>query len=160
MRDSTIRSRFRRQIILFAPAAFSASILRAQNTGRGQTSTRPASDQPRPISLQGSVEDVDGKAFQNTDDKALRNAEDKPYRSSDDKSKDVRLPNGKSQTDEILKDDYAKNLKDARDLTGLARGLEEDLEKNEAFVFSLTTLKKLDDMERLTKRIRSRMKRY
>lgn len=79
----------------------------------------------------------------------LQNTEDKP----------VRLPNGKIQTDEILKDDYAKNLKDARDLTGLARGLEEDLEKNEAFVFSLTTLKKLDDMERLTKRIRSRMKR-
>ncbi len=105
---------------------------RGQNSGSGQTTIRAAADQPKPTPLQDE--------------------EDKP--------KDIRLPNGKMQTDEILKDDYAKNLKDARDLTGLARGLEEDLEKNEAFVFSLTTLKKLDDMERLTKRIRSRMKRF
>ena len=151
MRDSTIRSRLRRQLILLAPALFTASFVRAQNTGghgmdpdhpmdlshsqnagNGEPTIRPVADQPKPIPLQ--------------------NTEDKP--------KDVRLPNGKSQTDEILKDDYAKNLKDARDLTGLARGLEEDLEKNEAFVFSLTTIKKLDDMERLTKRIRARMKRF
>jgi hypothetical protein len=156
MRDSTIRSRFRRKLILLAPAAFTASFFRpqgmraqnngghamdpdhpmdlsrGQNTGSGQTTIRANADQPKPVPLQ--------------------DAEDNP--------KNVRLPNGKSQTDEILKDDYAKNLKDARDLTGLARGLEEDLEKNEAFVFSLSTLKKLDDMERLTKRIRSRMKRF
>lgn len=78
----------------------------------------------------------------------------------DEDKPDVRLPNGKRQVDEILKDDYEKNLKDARDLTGLARSLEEDLEKNDAFVFSLSSLKKLDDMEKLTKRIRGRMKRF
>jgi hypothetical protein len=82
-----------------------------------------------------------------------------PDTNPDDKN-DFRLPNGKRQVDEILKDDYEKNLKDARDLTNLARSLEEDLEKNEAFVFSLSTLKKLDDMEKLTKRIRARMKRF
>jgi len=137
MRDSTIRSRLRRQFILLAPAALSASFLGAQgidlsrDTTPGQTTIRPVPDQPKPVPLQNT----------------------------EDKTKEVRLPNGKLQTDEILKDDYVKNLKDARDLTGLARGLEEDLEKNEAFVFSLTTLKRLDDMERLTKRIRARMKR-
>jgi hypothetical protein len=73
---------------------------------------------------------------------------------------EIRLPNGKRQMDEILKDEYQQNLKDARDLTGLARSLEEDLEKNEAFVFSIATLKKLDDMEKLTRRIRTRMKHY
>ena len=72
---------------------------------------------------------------------------------------DIRLPNGKKQTDEILKADYEKNLSDARDLTGLARSFEEDLEKNEAFVLSISSLKKLDDMEKLTRRIRARMKR-
>lgn len=72
---------------------------------------------------------------------------------------DERLPNGKKQIDEILKADYEKNLKDARDLTNLAQSLEEDLERNDAFVFSLSSLKKLDDMEKLTKRIRARMKR-
>ena len=71
---------------------------------------------------------------------------------------DVRLPNGKKQVDEILKADYEKNLSDARDLTGLARSFEEDLEKNEAFVLSLSSLKKLDDMEKLARRIRARMK--
>jgi len=69
----------------------------------------------------------------------------------------VRLPNGKNQQDEILKADYAKNVKDARDLLLLTRTFEEDLEKDKAFVFSLSSLKKLDDMERLTKRIRGRM---
>jgi NH3-dependent NAD+ synthetase len=72
---------------------------------------------------------------------------------------EIRLPNGKKQMDEILKNDYEKNLQDARDLTSLARSLEQDLEKSEAFVFSLTSLKKLDDMEKLTRRIRARMKR-
>ena len=71
---------------------------------------------------------------------------------------DVSLPNGKKQLDEILKADYEKNLSDARELTGLARSFEEDLEKNEAFVLSLSSLKKLDDMEKLTRRIRARMK--
>jgi hypothetical protein len=72
---------------------------------------------------------------------------------------DIRLPNGKKQLDEILKADYEKNLSDARELTGLARSFEEDLEKNEAFVLSLSSLKKLDDVEKLTKRIRARLKR-
>jgi hypothetical protein len=87
-----------------------------------------------------------------------RNIQQQNDSSAEDKN-DFRLPNGKKQVDEILKDDYEKNLKDARDLTNLARSLEEDLERNEAFVFSLSTLKKLDDMEKLTKRIRARMKR-
>jgi hypothetical protein len=83
-----------------------------------------------------------------------------PDPNGDEKPGDIRLPNGKKQQDEILKADFEKNVKDARELTDLARSFEEDLEKNEAFVFSLSSLKKLDDMERLTKRIRGRMKRF
>jgi hypothetical protein len=155
MRDSTIRSRLRRQFILLAPAAFTASLLRAQDTGTGQGGGH-GMDPSHPMDLSRGQDTGSGKT-------TIRGVADQPppapLQNADDKPKDVRMPNGKIQTDEILKDDYAKNLKDARDLTGLARGLEEDLEKNEAFVFSLTTLKRLDDMERLTKRIRSRMKR-
>jgi hypothetical protein len=151
MRDSTIRSRLRRQMILLAPAAFTASLLRAQNPGQqppapGQSNTKP--NNPQPTAHLQSRDDADPTDVRPPYGKKLT-----------DPNAEVRLPNGKLQTDEILKDDYAKNLKDARDLTGLARGLEEDLEKNEAFVFSLASLKKLDDMERLTKRIRARMKR-
>jgi hypothetical protein len=73
--------------------------------------------------------------------------------------RDVRLPNGKLQRDEILKAEYAQNLKDARELSELARTFELDLEKSDRFVLSLSLLKRLDEMEKLTKRIRGRMKR-
>jgi hypothetical protein len=71
----------------------------------------------------------------------------------------VRLPNGKLQSDEILKADYASNLKDARELMDLTKAFELDLEKSDANVLSLSLLKKLDDIDKLTKRIRGRMKR-
>src|ERR1700685_1672976 len=73
---------------------------------------------------------------------------------------DVRLPNGKKQQDEILKAEYEQNVKDAQELAKLARAFEEDLEKDARYVLSLSSLKNLDDMEKLTKRIRGRMKRY
>lgn len=69
------------------------------------------------------------------------------------------LPNGKLQRDEILKAEYDQNLKDARDLVELSKSFELDLEKSDRFVLSLGLLKKLDDMEKLTKRIRGRMKK-
>ncbi len=72
---------------------------------------------------------------------------------------DVKLPSGKSQRDEILKADRERNLKDAADLLELAQQLQQDIEKNDAFVFSLTTLKKTDDIEKLAKKIRTRMRR-
>lgn len=124
MRDSTVRSRVRRRLLLAVPAVVSASLLSAQSHS---SAVQTPSGQP-PLDA--------------------------------DPRNEVRLPNGKKQVDEILKDDYEKNLQDARDLSSLARSFEEDLEKNDAFVFSLSSLKKLDDMEKLTKRIRGRMKRF
>jgi hypothetical protein len=79
---------------------------------------------------------------------------------ADEPPDDIRLPNGKKQQDEILKAEYEKNLKDAQELAAIATTFEQDLEKSDRFVLSLSSLKKLDDMERLTKRIRGRMKRY
>jgi hypothetical protein len=71
---------------------------------------------------------------------------------------DATLPNGKSQKDEILKAEYQQNLKDAAQLTELAQQLQQDLEKNDRFVFSISTLKKTDDIEKLVKKIRARMR--
>ncbi|MGD1073676.1 MAG: hypothetical protein ABSB15_26500 [Bryobacteraceae bacterium] len=71
---------------------------------------------------------------------------------------DARLPNGKLQRDEILKADYEQNLKDARELMDLSTSFELDLEKSDRFVLSLNLLKKLDDMEKIAKRIRGRMR--
>jgi hypothetical protein len=71
---------------------------------------------------------------------------------------DVVLPNGKSQKDEILRAEYQQNLKDAAQLTELAQQLQLDLEKNDKFVLSIATLKKTEDIEKLVKKIRSRMR--
>jgi hypothetical protein len=84
----------------------------------------------------------------------------RPPFDSGDKEQDVRLPNGKSQKDEILKADYKKNLEDATELAKLAEELKADIEKDESFVVSVKTLKKTDDIEKLAKRIRGRLKRF
>ena len=78
----------------------------------------------------------------------------------DEKPDEVRLPNGRNQQNEIAKANYQKNVKDAQELSDLARSFEEDLKKGDQFVLSLSNLKKLDDIEKITRRIRGRMKRY
>jgi hypothetical protein len=72
----------------------------------------------------------------------------------------ARLPNGKLQSDEILKDDYQKNLKDAQDLIDLAQSLKASIERGRQHVLSLGDLKKTEEIEKLAKRIRGRMRRY
>ena len=71
---------------------------------------------------------------------------------------EVRLPNGKLQRDEILKAEYQDNLKDAARLVDMAQDLKESLEKDDRYVLSLATLKKTDDIEKLVKKIRSRLR--
>jgi hypothetical protein len=71
---------------------------------------------------------------------------------------EVVLPSGKKQSDEILKAEYAQNLKDAADLMDLAQQLKLDLEKNDRYVVSMATIKKTDDIEKLAKRIRARLR--
>ena len=71
---------------------------------------------------------------------------------------DVRLPNGKSQRDEILKAEHQENLKDAARLADLAQDLKESLERDDRYVLSLSTLKKTEEIEKLVKKIRSRLR--
>jgi hypothetical protein len=71
---------------------------------------------------------------------------------------DVVLPNGKSQREEILKAEHQQNIKDAAELADLAEQLKIDLEKNDRYVLSMATLKKTDDIEKLAKRIRARLR--
>ena len=72
---------------------------------------------------------------------------------------DVKLPNGKSQKDEIIRVDYERNLRDAGELARLAEEIKDDLEKGDRYLVSLKTLKKLDDVEKLSKDIRQRLRR-
>lgn len=71
---------------------------------------------------------------------------------------DARLPNGKLQRDEILKAEHEQNLKDAAQLVELSEQLKEELEKNDRFVVSMSTVKKTDDIEKLVRKIRSRLR--
>ena len=75
-------------------------------------------------------------------------------------NRDVRLPSGKSQQDEILKADHEKDLKDAAALIELAEQLKQELEKNDRHVLSVSSLRKTEEIEKLAKRIRQRLRRY
>jgi hypothetical protein len=81
-------------------------------------------------------------------------------RASDDPQTDVQLPNGKSQRAEILKAEREQNIKEAGQLVDLAKELQQDIEKNESYVLSLGTLKKTDEIEKLVKRIRGRLRHF
>jgi len=75
-----------------------------------------------------------------------------------DRKDGVRLPNGKLQTDEILKAEHEQNIKDAARLVELTQQLQQDLEKYDYTVLSMSTLKKTDDIEKLVKKIRTRLR--
>jgi len=79
--------------------------------------------------------------------------------SSTKEESDVKLPNGKSQKEEIIRVDYERNLRDAGELARLSEEIKDDLEKGDRYLVSLKTLKKLDDVEKLTKDIRQRLRR-
>ena len=79
---------------------------------------------------------------------------------ADRQDEGLRLPNGKLQRDEILKAEYEQNLKDAARLADMAEELKLELEKNDRFVLSMSTVKKTDDIEKLVRKIRSRLRHY
>jgi len=81
----------------------------------------------------------------------------RPHETADESAK---LPNGKSQQDAILKEDHEKNIADAREVVRIATELKDELENGSAHVLSVGALKKTDEIEKITKRIRGRMRRY
>ena len=82
----------------------------------------------------------------------------RPHRPPEEGS-DVKLPNGKSQQEEILKAEYQKTLQDAAELVKLAEQLQDDLIKEDRHVLSIASLKKTEDIEKLAKKIRTRLKK-
>jgi hypothetical protein len=69
-------------------------------------------------------------------------------------------PDAKTQREMIIKDDYKKNLKEAAELLKLAEDLKEDLENSDKNIVSVKAIKKTEDIEKLERSIRSRLKRY
>jgi hypothetical protein len=72
----------------------------------------------------------------------------------------TRLPSGKLQRDEMLKSDQEHNRVDAAELVRLAAEVQDDIEKNDRYVVSVKTLKKLDEIAKLTRNIHGRLNRY
>ena len=70
-----------------------------------------------------------------------------------------RLPDGKSQREAILKAEHEKSLRDAAELLTLSEELKAELEKNDRHVVSVSSLRKTEEIEKLAKRIRNRLKR-
>jgi len=73
---------------------------------------------------------------------------------------DPKLPNGKSQNNEIAKEDHQNNIRDAAMLLKLAQDLQAELDHDGAFVVSVKSLKTTDQIEKLAKDIHGRLKRY
>lgn len=65
-----------------------------------------------------------------------------------------------SQVEEILKADRAKSIEDAGRLIELSEELKRELEKNDKHVLSVAALKKSEEIEKIAKRIRGRLRRF
>lgn len=73
---------------------------------------------------------------------------------------EIGLPNGRNLADEALKSDHEKLLRDLALIQKLAGELHADLEKKDYRVISLVWLKKAGEMEKLSRGLRSRLKRF
>lgn len=65
-----------------------------------------------------------------------------------------------TQREAIIKADHKKNVEDADALLKLAEELKADLEKDDAHVVSIKSMKKAEDIEKLAKSIHGRLKRF
>ena len=65
-----------------------------------------------------------------------------------------------SQVEAMLKQDQENSLKDAAQLIKLSEELKSELEKTHRNVLSLAALKKTEEIEKLARRIRGRMRRH
>ena len=71
---------------------------------------------------------------------------------------DERLPNGKSRKDEIAKQEHQGALKDTNELIAVAQQLKDELQKAGDYVVPLGSVKKTEEIEKLARRIRGRLK--
>jgi hypothetical protein len=70
------------------------------------------------------------------------------------------LPDGRDRTQLILKAEHEASLRDVEKIRQLAEEVKISMEKDDRHVLSIATLRKLDEIEKLTKRVRGRLKRF
>ena len=76
-----------------------------------------------------------------------------------EEQEDVKLPSGKSQREEILKEEHQKSLRDIKEILEQAGQLQAQLEKDDYLVLSISSLKKAERIEKLARQIRTRLQR-
>ena len=72
---------------------------------------------------------------------------------------DIKLPSGKSQREEIAREDYKHNVTDSARLAALSAEVRDEFAGSDSRVVSVKMLRKLDDIDKLTHGIRGRLKR-
>jgi Zn-dependent oligopeptidase len=81
-----------------------------------------------------------------------------PFPNPNKRDDDRKLPNGKSQNDAIAKRNHEQALKDANDLITVAGQLKDELQKAGNYVVPVSSVKKTEEIEKLARRIRGRLK--
>ncbi len=82
-----------------------------------------------------------------------------PSLGGQEKEAEPRMPDGSSRRLKILKSDAKKSKEDIEKLLALAHELRTAIERNEHHAVDLGALRKTEEIEKLAKRIRGRMKR-
>jgi hypothetical protein len=78
--------------------------------------------------------------------------------STGEENGDHRLPNGKSQENAIAKHNHDLAVAEANQLVELAGQLRNELQQAGSYVVPLASVKKTEEIEKLARRIRSRLK--
>jgi hypothetical protein len=81
-----------------------------------------------------------------------------PFPNPEKPEQDRKLPNGKSQNDAIAKQNHEQALKDTNDLITVAQQLKDELQKAGNYVVPVSSMKKTEEIEKLARRIRGRLK--
>jgi hypothetical protein len=70
-----------------------------------------------------------------------------------------RMPDGRSMSEAIVKEDHKRNIEDLGKMKEIIVDVEQSLEKNAQHVLSIDNLKRLEEVEKVSRRIRGRMRR-
>ena len=71
-----------------------------------------------------------------------------------------RMPDGRLQSEVILKADHEKNLEELERMAELLKQVEDSLEARPALKSDSENVKRLEEVEKLAKRVRNRMLRF
>ncbi len=71
-----------------------------------------------------------------------------------------KLPDGRLWSEAVIKANHEANLKDLERMRKILDSVQEELEQSKGHVLSIRALKDLEELERISKRVRDRMRRH